>query len=103
MAKKGPEPLNKILEKVLGKIQRQKEERARISNVLDQLNLIFGKKVSSHVKPLRIYKKRLIIIVNAPVYLQELLFKKEKIIEAVNRTFNKEAIEDISFRVGESR
>lgn len=101
MAKRGPEQLSSILEKVLGKIEKQKKEKAEISKVLDKLNLVLGKNISSHVKPYKIYKKKLIIRVNAPVYLQELLFKKEKIVEAVNQTFGKEIIKDVNFRVGE--
>jgi len=100
MARRGPEQLNSILEKVWKKIEKQKEERAEISRVLDKLNLVLGKNISAHVKPYKIYRKKLIIRVNAPVYLQELLFKKEKIIEAVNQVFGKERIKEVNFRVG---
>jgi len=100
MARRGPEQLNSILEKVWSKIEKQKEERAEISKVLDKLNLVLGKNINAHVKPYKIYRKKLIIKVNAPVYLQELLFKKEKIIEAVNQVFGKERIKEVNFRVG---
>jgi hypothetical protein len=100
MAQKGPEHLSKILEKLWKKIEKQKEEKAEIYRVLDKLKLVLGKNISSHIKPYKIYRKRLIIMVNAPVYLQELLFKKEKIIDAVNQTFGKEIIKDVNFRVG---
>ncbi|MDD5454948.1 MAG: DUF721 domain-containing protein [Candidatus Ratteibacteria bacterium] len=101
MAKNGPEPLSKILEKVCKRIEKQKKEKTEISEVFDKLKLVLGKNISTHVKPYKIYRKKLIILVNAPVYLQELLFKKEKIIEAVNKTFGKEVIKNVNFRVGE--
>ncbi|MBU0533981.1 MAG: DUF721 domain-containing protein [Candidatus Omnitrophica bacterium] len=103
MTPKGPEPLSKILEKIWKKIEKQKEEKTEIAQVLDKLNLVLGKNISSHAKPYKIYKKKLIIVVNSPVYLQELLFKKEKIIEAVNQTFGKEKIKEVNFRVGVPR
>jgi len=98
---KGPEQLGKILEKVYSKIERQKKEKEAILKVLNGLNTVLGKKLISHIKPYKIYRKRLIIKVAAPVYLQEILFKKEKIIEAVNKTFGKELIKDVNFKVGE--
>ncbi len=98
---KGPEQLGKILEKVYRKIEKQKKEKEEISKVLDGLNVVLGKNLSPHIKPYKIHRKRLIIRVAAPVYLQEILFKKEKIIETVNRTFGKEIIKEVNFRVGE--
>jgi hypothetical protein len=100
MVKKNPEHISKILEKIWTKMQRSKEERTEISQILEKLNLFLGKNISSHIKPYKIYRKKLIILVNAPTYLQELLFKKEGIIEAVNRSFGKEIIKDVNFRVG---
>jgi hypothetical protein len=99
MGKRSPERLGDILKKVWGKIEKQKEERAEISKVLDGMGFILGRKASAHIKPHKIYRKKLIIKVNSPVYLQEILFKKEKIIEAANRALGKEKIRDVSFRV----
>ncbi len=101
MTKKGPEHIGKILEKILNKIEKRQEEKLEFSKILENLNLVLGKKISAHVKPYKVYKKKLILLVNAPAYLQELLFKKERIIEAVNNTFGKEIIREVNFRVGE--
>lgn len=101
MRKKAPEHIGKILEKVLKKMERKKEEGVEFSKISQELKLILGKKMGGHIKPLKIYRKKLIVLINAPAYLQELLFKKEKIIDAVNHSAGKELIRSVSFRVGE--
>lgn len=103
MAKNTPEHIGQILEKVWGKIERKKEERVEFSKISENLKLFLGKEIGEHIKPYKLYRKKLIVQVNASVYLQELLFKKEGIIEAVNRSVGKELIRDVNFRVGEPR
>lgn len=101
MGKKAPEHISKILEKVWGKMEKKKEEMVEFSKISENLKLILGKKISGHIKPCKIYRKKLVVLVNTPVYLQELLFKKEGIIEAINRSAGKELIRNVNFRVGE--
>lgn len=103
MAKRGPEHISKILEKVWEKMKRTKEENTEISQILENINTALGKNISKYVKPQKLYRKRLTLLVNAPTHLQELLFKKERIIEAVNNSLGKEAIREINFRVGQFR
>ena len=100
MIKRGPEHIGKILEKVWQKMEKKREEKKEFSKILENLNLVVGKNIGSHVKPYKLYRKKLVLLVNAPVYLQELLFKREGIVEAVNRTFGKEIIKEVNFRVG---
>ena len=100
MGKKNPEHIGKTLEKIWKKMQRSREERTEISQTLENLDLFLGKRISSNIRPYKIYRKKLIILVDTPAYLQELLFKKEGIINAVNRSFGKEVIKDVNFRVG---
>jgi sulfatase maturation enzyme AslB (radical SAM superfamily) len=99
--KKTPEHIGKILEKVWKKIEKKREEKIEFSKISENLNLVLGKEIGAHIKPYKIYRKKLIVLVNAPVYLQELLFQKEGIIEAVNRSIGKELIKNVTFRVGE--
>jgi hypothetical protein len=101
MREKGPEHIGKILKKVWERMERRQEENLEFSKILENLNLVLGKNIKGYVKPYKLYRKKLILSVKAPVYLQELLFKKEGIIEAVNSSFGKEIIRDVSFRVGE--
>jgi hypothetical protein len=101
VGKKTPEHVGQILEKVWEKMERKKEERAEFSQISQELKLFLGKEIGGHIQPYKIYRKKLILWVNAPVYLQELLFKKEGIIEAVNRSAGRELIRDVNFRVGE--
>ncbi len=101
MRKKAPEHIGKILEKVWEKMERRREEGAEFSKISQELKLVLGKETGKHIKPYKLYRKKLIVLVNAPVYLQELLFKKERIIEAVNHSAGKELIRNVNFRVGE--
>ena len=103
MTKQGPERIGKILEKVWGKMERKREENSEISQILGNINSALGKNISKYVKPQKLYRKRLTLLVNAPTHLQELLFKKEGIIEAVNNALGREAIREINVRVGQSR
>ena len=99
--KKPPEHISKILGKVWEKLEKKKEERMEFLKISENLKLVLGKEIGTHIKPYKIYRKNLTLLVNAPVYLQELLFKKEGIIEAVNGAFGKERIRNVNFRVGE--
>jgi hypothetical protein len=101
LRKKAPEHIGQILEKVWKKIESKREEREEISQISKNLKLFFGKEMGNHIKPYKLYRKKLIVLVNAPTYLQELLFQKEGIIEAVNRSAGKELIRDVNFRVSE--
>lgn len=100
MKESTPTPVGKILEKVWKTIEKKGEQREKLSQILEDIKSVLGKEIGSRIKLDKIYRKRLILLVSTPVYLQELSFKKESIVEAVNQSAGEEIIKNVSFRVG---
>jgi hypothetical protein len=100
MRENTPQPIGSILEKVWENIEKKKEQREKLSQILEDIKSVLGQEIGSCVKLDKIYRKKLILLVSTPVYMQELLFKKEGIIEKVNQSAGEEIIKNISFRVG---
>ena len=86
-----------------------------ITNILSDTNLPFnpddarlweiwddavGTPISAHAKPYWIRKKRLRVNVSDSIWLQELEYAKETIMEKVNFHLGREAVKEIEFRIG---
>lgn len=68
-------------------------------NALSQWHRIVGEQISRHTNPVLIKKGRAIIEVDDSVWINELSFLKNKIIEKFNTSIGKTIIKDISFRL----
>ncbi|HIE44070.1 MAG TPA: DUF721 domain-containing protein [Candidatus Omnitrophica bacterium] len=99
MKQKKPEHLSKILKKVWSKIEKRRDEAIELSQIFDSIKELLGPELSTHIHTYHLYRKRLILEVDAPIYLQELLFKKEAILYSVNRYLGREVVENITLRV----
>jgi len=62
---------------------------------------IVGEIIASHTRPAGIRYKKLKILVDSPVWLQEISFYKHEIIEKINRHFGKTLVTKVYFKIGE--
>ena len=97
--KREPEPIEKILKKVWKKVEHTRKERDELSLIFGEVKNFVGEKIGHHINSYRLCGKRLIVQVDSPAYLQELLFRKEAIVYAINRSFGKEKVKNINLRV----
>jgi predicted nucleic acid-binding Zn ribbon protein len=89
-------PLRDVLQEIL--------KSYRLEDHLDETSLIgnwekvTGKMISAHTTNLFISNKVLYITVDSAALRQELLYRKEKLLELLNKPAGKEVIRDIVFR-----
>ena len=60
-----------------------------------------GATIARHARPEALRAKKLTVIVDSPVWMQQLSLLKPEIIEKVNRGLGKDAIREIALRLGE--
>jgi len=60
-----------------------------------------GAEIANHARPSSIKKGVLVVKVSDSVWLQELEFRAQEIIERINSVLQREAIRKIRFRVGD--
>ncbi len=70
---------------------------AEIWEVWDE---VVGPAIAEHAQPSNIKKKQLRVRVAEPIWLQELEFVADTIIEKLNRRLGRKAVEKIIFRLG---
>ncbi len=61
---------------------------------------IVGEIIASHTRPEGIRYKRLQILVDSPVWLQEISFYKQEVIERINKYFRKPVVTSVYFKIG---
>ncbi|MEK6537717.1 MAG: DUF721 domain-containing protein [Nitrospirota bacterium] len=61
---------------------------------------IAGSIIAAHSKPSDIRYRKLYIIVDSPVWLQELSFYKEELVNNINNYFGRKVINDVFFKIG---
>lgn len=69
--------------------------------IADKWQEIAGDIIATHTYPAGLHHKMLYVIVDSPVWLQELTFYKKDLIENVNNHFGKEIIRDIYLKTGQ--
>ena len=69
--------------------------------IAEKWEAIVGKNIASHSYPAGIHHKRLYIIVDSPVWLQEVSFYKGDLIENVNKYFDKKIIDEVYLKAGQ--
>lgn len=62
---------------------------------------IAGEQIASHTRPDQIRFKKLYLIVENSVWLQQLMFLKPTLLEKINKAADSPLVSDIIFRVGE--
>ncbi|MEK6576256.1 MAG: DUF721 domain-containing protein, partial [Nitrospirota bacterium] len=61
---------------------------------------IMGEKIANHTIPGQIRYKKLYIEVDNPVWMHQLLFLKDEILNRVNRSIGREIINEVRFKLG---
>ena len=94
-----PEDIKKILNQVIGKIEKQGPGKKEI--ILEAWGRVVGEKAAYHSRPVGIKKGVLTIEVDSSAWLYALNLKKAGIIEDIKRGLEKYKIRDIRFRMGD--
>lgn len=100
-AKSTATPIKDLIGRVIAKIDREK--------TIDQdtINAVWNKAVgeggAKHAKPVSLHRGTLRVRVENPGWIQELTFRKRKILKELQRHFGKDQITDIRFKIGEPR
>jgi len=94
--KKKPEDIRKIVEEVMGALDKKRLKNNRVFLFWDE---VVGKRISKHTKPLRVNKERLVVGVDGSVWLYHLSFFKSKILKGLQKRAEIN-IKEISFKVG---
>lgn len=93
---RGPRQLKEIIQQVLEKIESKRSEPA--AKVFYQWPDIVGKRTAKHAQPLSLYSGRLIVGVDSPVWTNQLIFLKGKILKKIEKQTGL-AIKEIVFKV----
>lgn len=67
----------------------------------DKWEAIVGKNIAAHSCPAGIHHKRLYVIVDSPVWLQEMSFYKDDLAEKVNNYYGKKIIKEVCLKTGQ--
>jgi predicted nucleic acid-binding Zn ribbon protein len=62
---------------------------------------IVGKTIATHTRPTGIHYRKLYIVVDNPVWLQEISFYKDDLVNNVNKYFGKNVVSGVFLKVGE--
>jgi len=87
----------------LGSMLKARGLGSRLSEyrVFGQWEQSVGTAIARHAQPQALRGKKLTLIVDSPAWMQQLSLLKPEILEKVNRTLGKEAVTDITLRLGE--
>ncbi|MBI5038466.1 MAG: DUF721 domain-containing protein [Nitrospirae bacterium] len=85
---------------ILDKLIKQYGLEGKMNELVlaDKWEAIVGKIIADHSYPAGIRYKRLYVVVDSPVWLQEMSFYKEEIIGKVNNYFGKKIIKEVYFK-----
>jgi predicted nucleic acid-binding Zn ribbon protein len=76
------------------------EQKMVESSLQKKWGEIMGEKIANHTIPGQIRYKKLYIEVDNPVWMHQLLFLKDEILNRVNRTIGREIINEVRFKLG---
>jgi hypothetical protein len=77
------------------------EGRLREYRVFGQWEKAVGAVIARHAQPSSLRGKKMTLIVDSPAWMQQLSLLKPEIIQKVNRILGKDAIKDITLKLGE--
>lgn len=91
------------LSATIGKILKARGLEGRLNEyrVFGIWEKTVGKVIAHHAQPQGVRGKKLMLIVDSPAWMQQLSLLKPEIIEKVNRGLGKDAIRDITLKLGE--
>lgn len=79
------------------------EQKMVESSLQKRWGEIMGEKIANHTIPGQIRYKKLYIEVDNPVWMHQLLFLKDEILNRVNRSIGREIINEVRFKLGTGR
>jgi len=74
-------------------------EMAELNFIVENWEKIAGKDISQVTSPVRLYKDKLFISVENSVIMEEMVYRKKKLIEKINSVFKEEKIKNIIFKI----
>ncbi len=87
---------NYLKKRQIGKFLSSEKEKGR--EIFNDWNEIIGEKYKELTKPYRILNNKLFIYVENSVIMSELIYKKRRIIEKINKKFSM-VIKDLVFKI----
>ena len=94
--KREPETLGNVLDRLLKRLDIDFEAQ-RIWEVWTE---VVGQSIAGRAHPESIKRKTLCVTVSNSAWLQDLQFRRESIIEAINAKFGRSMIDQILFKIG---
>ena len=99
MTKQKAVPIAEVVKAVFAKIEGEKTlSKEHIDNCWKEAA---GEGGSKHSTPVELKKAILLVRVDSSAWMQELTFRKRKILKALQRTLGKDRITGINFKIGE--
>ena len=89
-------PLRDVLQEILKSYRL--EDHLDETSLIESWEKVTGKMISAHTSNLFISNKVLYVTVDSAALRQELLYRKEKLLDLLNKPAGKEVIRDIVFR-----
>jgi predicted nucleic acid-binding Zn ribbon protein len=98
-SKKGITPIGDILKTVFAKIESEKTFTRE--DIEEQWKAVVGAPAAKHTRPASLRKGVLTVFVDSSGWMQEMTLQKRKTLKQLKRTFGKDRISGIHFRIGE--
>ena len=96
--KEKPEPVADILKAVFERLEREKDLTKE--DVEERWRRLAGD-AARHTRPVSLRKSTLTVFVDSSSWMQEMVLRKRMILKQLKRTFGKDRISGIQFRIGE--
>lgn len=99
MTKKTVVPIADIVKSVFTRIEGEKNFIKE--DIEASWREVGGEAANRHSKPVALKRKTLVVHVDSPAWIQELIFKKRELLKALKRKLGKDKISEIQFKIGE--
>jgi hypothetical protein len=95
-------PLTKISD-ILLKIAKKFDLEVKIveQTINKNWGKLVGERISAHTKPDTVSYRKLLVHVDSPAWMQQLMFLKEDITKNINEAAGRQIIKDIKFQIGD--
>ena len=97
--KKNITPIGDIVKAVFAKLESEKSFSKE--DIEQQWKTLVGEKAAKHTRPAALRKGVLTVFVDTSGWTQEMFLQKRKILKQLKRSFGKDRISGIQFRIGE--
>ena len=92
-------PISDIVKTVFARIESEKTFTRE--DIDDQWKVLVGAVAAKHTRPAALRKKILTVFVDSSGWMQQMTLQKRKILKQLKRSFGKDKILGIHFRIGE--